>query len=190
MPVQRVIIKKYENRRLYDTSNSRYVNLDDIAQMVREGTEVQVLDAATGEDLTRFVLTQIVVESAKAPDSAFPLDMLRQMVITSGQASREGLLGYMKAMVDMYQNTYRAFTPGLSPFDFVRPKPNPAAADSPPRESNTTTPAAVPASDPQPSVDELRRRVEELERLIPQSTGSAKPVAKRKRSPGNKRQGH
>ena len=175
MPARPVIIKKYENRRLYDTSNSRYVNLEDIAQMVREGTEVQVVDAATGEDLTRFVLTQIVVEGAKAPNSAFPLDMLRQMIVTSGQVSREGLLGYMKAMVDMYQNTYRAFTPGLSPFDFGQSGSGPATAEAPPPGSEGAP------SGSQPSVEELRRRVEELERLIPKSA-AGRPAAKRKRA--------
>ena len=178
MPARPVIIKKYENRRLYDTSNSRYVNLEDIAQMVREGAEVQVVDAATGEDLTRFVLTQIVVEGAKAPNSAFPLDMLRQMIVASGQVSREGLLGYMKAMVDMYQNTYRAFAPGLSPFDFVQPKPDPPTAEAPPPD--------VSAASAQPSVEELRRRVEELERLIPKST-AARPAAKPRRATRAKR---
>ncbi len=182
MPARPVIIKKYENRRLYDTSNSRYVNLEDIAQMVREGTEVRVVDAATGEDLTRFVLTQIVVESAKAPNSAFPLDMLRQMIVASGQVSREGLLGYMKAMVDMYQNTYRAFAPGLSPFEFAQPKPYRGPADAPAPDGSATT----PPDGAQPSVEELRRRVEELERLIPKSP-SARPAPKRKRTARAKR---
>ena len=52
-----VIIKKYENRRLYDTTNSRYINQDEVAQMLQSGYDVQVVDAATGEDLTRLVLT-------------------------------------------------------------------------------------------------------------------------------------
>jgi polyhydroxyalkanoate synthesis repressor PhaR len=184
MPSRPVIIKKYENRRLYDTSNSRYVNLDDIAQMVREGIEVQVLDAATGEDLTRFVLTQIVVEGAKAPNSAFPLDMLRQMIVASGQVSREGLLGYMKAMVDMYQNTYRVFTPGISPFDFTQPmRPDSPSGEGPPRDNQAPS---RPASAAEPSVEELRRRVEELERLIPKTTGT-RATAKRKRPSRPKR---
>ena len=72
MPTGPVIIKKYENRRLYDSSNSRYVNLEDIAQMVREGTEVLVVDAATGEDLTRFVLTQIVVGRRQVSELGVP----------------------------------------------------------------------------------------------------------------------
>ena len=182
MPARPVIIKKYENRRLYDTSNSRYVNLEEIAQMVRDGTEVQVVDAATGEDLTRLVLTQIVVEGAKAPNSAFPLDMLRQMIVASGQVSREGLLGYMKAMVDMYQNTYRVFTPGLSAFDFGQARPSPGTDEAPPVDAAT----GPPPTSAQPSVEELRRRVEELERLIPKSP-SARPAAKRKQSSRAKR---
>lgn len=168
MPEPSVVIKKYENRRLYDTSNSRYVNLDDIAQMVREGTEIRVIDAATGEDLTRLVLTQIIVENAKVPDSPFPVDMLRQMVIASGRLSQEGLRSYMKTMLDLYQNTYRAFAPGLSPF--------PATPGSIPQEGSTP-----PAGSPHAPVDELRRRIEELERLVAKRSGSH-ARAKRKTS--------
>ena len=57
-----IVIKKYENRRMYDTSASRYVNLEDVAEMVRNGEELQVVDAKSGEDLTARVLTQIIVE--------------------------------------------------------------------------------------------------------------------------------
>ena len=88
MKASTVIIKKYENRRLYDATNSRYVNLEDVARMLREGTEVQAVDAATGEDITRLVLTQIIVDDAKDHDSALPLDILRQMVIATGKASK------------------------------------------------------------------------------------------------------
>jgi polyhydroxyalkanoate synthesis repressor PhaR len=180
MPARPVIIKKYENRRLYDTSRSRYVNLEDIAQMVREGNEVRVIDAATGEDLTRLVLTQIIVENAKAPDSVFPIDMLRQMVIASGRLSQEGLQAYMKAMFDMYQNTYRTFSQGFSPFEFVhRPKTETA------REASTSASASeensAPAND-HISMDDLRQRVEELERLVAK-TSRARPVARRNRGP-------
>ena len=66
MPMaQTVIIKKYENRRLYDATNSRYVNLEEVAQLVQQGHDVQVVDAASGEDLTRLILTQIIAEGAK-----------------------------------------------------------------------------------------------------------------------------
>jgi|ERR1035438_3092100 polyhydroxyalkanoate synthesis repressor PhaR len=181
MESRKIVIKKYENRRLYDTSNSRYVNLDDIAQIVREGSEVRVIDAVSGEDLTRLVMTQIVVESAKEPDSGFPLDMLRQMVIASGKASREGLLGYMKTMFDMYQKAYRTFTPGIGPFDFEPPKADAAggSAAAPAAGAETGESAASARSDsaggvprtPAPlaeqhSIDALNERIAELERLV------------------------
>ena len=81
---QTLIIKKYENRRLYNTLTSQYINQEQVAQLVREGHDVRVVDAATGEDLTRLILAQIVLEDAKTPDSVFPLDVLRQMIVASG----------------------------------------------------------------------------------------------------------
>ena len=170
MPQKPIIIKKYENRRLYDATNSRYINLDEIARMVREGRELQVVDAATGEDLTRLVLTQIIVDDAKEADSTFPLDILRQMVVASGKATQENTLKYMKAVVDMYQNAYRAFTPVVSPFEFMRPG---ARADA-------SVPEAQAAAGGQEQ--ELRQRVEELEALVAKMTTDKKTAPKRKRA--------
>src|SRR5579872_548455 len=104
MAQKTVVIKKYENRRPYDSTDSRYVNLEEVAQMLQRGQDIRVVDAATGEDITRLILTQIIVENAKAPDSAFPLDVLRQMVVASGRATQETTLKYTKAVLDMYQN--------------------------------------------------------------------------------------
>jgi polyhydroxyalkanoate synthesis repressor PhaR len=163
MPAPTVIIKKYENRRLYDSTNSRYVNLEEIAQMVRDGIDVQVVDAASGEDLTRLVLTQIIAENAKGPDSTFPVDMLRQMVIASGRVGREGVLGYVKAMSDMYQSTFKAFAAGAPPFPFEPPR-----AEAPPN-------AAAPQKN-EPSVEELHRRVDELERMVKKTSGAKAPA--------------
>jgi polyhydroxyalkanoate synthesis repressor PhaR len=81
-----VIIKKYPNRRLYDTSAGRYVNLDDVAILIRQGADVQVVDARTGADLTRVILTQIIVEDAKGQPASLPLDLLRQLVIATDRA--------------------------------------------------------------------------------------------------------
>jgi polyhydroxyalkanoate synthesis repressor PhaR len=83
---QPVVIKKYPNRRLYDTSAGRYVNLDDVAALIRQGEDVQVVDARTGEDLTRVILTQIIVEDVKGGPSGLPLDLLRQLVMATDQA--------------------------------------------------------------------------------------------------------
>ena len=155
-----IVIKKYENRRLYDTTNSRYINLDEVAQMVRDGYDVKVVDAATGEDLTRLILTQIIVEHAKDPGSAFPLDVLREMVVASGKATQESTLKYMRAMFDMYQNAFRAMTPPMTPFEFI---PRPASPGAAPVTSMSPNPQS-----PQPDddVDELRRRVQELEGIV------------------------
>jgi polyhydroxyalkanoate synthesis repressor PhaR len=80
-----VVIKKYGNRRLYDSSNSRYVNLDDIAEFIRAGKDVQVVDAKTGQDLTRVTLTQIITEDAKDKPTGLPLELLRQLIVASDE---------------------------------------------------------------------------------------------------------
>jgi polyhydroxyalkanoate synthesis repressor PhaR len=165
-----IVIKKYENRRLYDTSNSRYINLDEIAQLIREGREVQVVDATTGEDITRPVLTQIIMDQAKEPDSTFPLDMLRQMVVASGRATQESALKYMKAMFDLYQNAYRVMSPPMSPFEFVR-----TAAPPPPAEG---APPPVTVAGGDVAVDGLKRRIEELESLVSRVVPAKKKVGK------------
>jgi len=165
-----IIIKKYENRRLYDSTNSRYINLDEIAELVKEGRDVKVVDAASGEDITRVVLTQIIMDDAKGSDSGFPLDILRQMVVASGRATQESALQYMRAMFDMYQNAYRAMP--LTPFQFIpgagsRTHEGSAASTVPAPEGGTT------------EVDELKRRLEELETMVSRK-GSAKKARKRR----------
>jgi len=174
-----VIIKKYENRRLYDSSSSRYVNLDEVAQMVQDGHEVQVLDAATGEDLTRLVLTQIIVEQAKTPGSAFPLDILRQMVAATNRAGQETALNYAKAMFDLYQSAYRSIPSPLNPFGLAPVAARPAQA-----ESAAPRPNAAPGN----STDtrELQRRVEELESLVARLE-SRRPARRKKPKPRRKR---
>lgn len=175
-----VIIKKYENRRLYDTTDSRYVNLDEVARMVQEGYDIKVLDAATGEDLTRLVLTQIIVEHAKGPESAFPLDVLRQMVVASGKATQENTLKYMRALVEMYQGAFRAMSPALNPFDFMRPVSGtaPGRSDSPPVEETTPGVGKSETSE----VEELRLRLEELEGMVSRLKGkkTAKPKSSKR----------
>jgi polyhydroxyalkanoate synthesis repressor PhaR len=163
-----ILIKKYENRRLYDSTNSRYVNLDEVAKMIQSGDAVRVVDATTGEDITRLILTQIIVEDAKTPDSNFPLDVLRQMVIASGKASQESALKYMKAVMDISQNAYRAMAPPFSPFEFIQPKESPRSGDAVPEPGESADKGtARQAKNPEAGeVDELKRRLAELETLV------------------------
>jgi polyhydroxyalkanoate synthesis repressor PhaR len=86
------VIRKYPNRRLYDTSAGRYVNLDDVAALVRQGVGIQVVDAKTGEDVTRVVLTQIIVEDAKVQPAALPLELLKGLILATDRAVRSAAL--------------------------------------------------------------------------------------------------
>jgi polyhydroxyalkanoate synthesis repressor PhaR len=187
MDQKTVVIKKYENRRLYDTTNSRYVNLEEVAQLVQSGKDVQVVDAATGEDLTRLVLTQIIVEDAKTPNSNFPLDVLRQMVVASGRASQESTLKYMKAVFDMYQSAYRALPSALNPFGLmpnlhpVMPQAPDAAAPPPSAAPEPRTPGA-PEAGGDSEVKDLKRRIDELEGLVSR-LGAAPSAGRRKTKP-------
>jgi polyhydroxyalkanoate synthesis repressor PhaR len=185
MAQKTVVIKKYENRRLYDTTNSRYVNLEEVAQLLQQGNDVQVVDAASGEDITRLVLTQIIVEDAKTPESNFPLDLLRQMVVSTGRVSQESAIQYMKTMVDIYQNAYRAIPNPLSPFDFVqndratREKRNEGNRGTSPNKASEARETNVKDPDRE-EVNELRDRVAELEKLVSTIAGPKKAGKKRK----------
>ena len=103
-----VVIKKYGNRRLYDSSNSKYVNLDDIAEFIRAGKDVQVVDAKTGQDLTRVTLTQIITEDAKDKPTGLPLELLRQLIVASDEVRQEFVMWYLKSAFDTYQKVQDA----------------------------------------------------------------------------------
>jgi polyhydroxyalkanoate synthesis repressor PhaR len=98
-----IVIKKYGNRRLYDTVGSRYVNLDDLAALVRAGKEVRVVDAKSGRDLTRVTLTQIITEDAKDKPTGLPLELLRQLIMASDEVRQEFLMWYLKSAFDTFQ---------------------------------------------------------------------------------------
>ena len=159
---RRAIIKKYENRRLYDTGGSRYVNLEDVARMVREGVDVQVLDARTGEDLTRLILTQVIVEDAKGRESGLPLDLLRQLIVASDRATHEFLTWYLNTVTEMYQKAQSALH--TRPRDLMR--------------SLFSSPAPPPQAE---EITALRQRVQELEQRLEMATSARnKPRKKRK----------
>jgi len=92
-------IKRYDNRKLYDTEASEYVSLDDIAALVRDGETVTVVDNATGEDRTAQTLTQIILEEGRSGRQVIPSDLLHQLLRRSGEALDTGL-GQLRATVD------------------------------------------------------------------------------------------
>ena len=118
-----VVVKKYANRRLYNTATSSYVTLDYLAQMVRNGTEFTVEDAKTGEDITRSVLTQIIVEEEGKGQSLLPINFLRQVISFYGDNLQVLLPRYLDQSMELFgrnQEQMRAYMKetfgGMFPF--------------------------------------------------------------------------
>jgi polyhydroxyalkanoate synthesis repressor PhaR len=104
--VATVLIKKYGNRRLYDTSDSRYVTLDELAAKIRSGSDLRIVDAQTGEDLTQATLTQLVLETGNAA-KFLPVQLLTQMIRLSDDALAEFFSRYVTGALDMYLQAKR-----------------------------------------------------------------------------------
>ena len=159
-----VLIKKYGNRRLYDTAGSRYVNLDDLAALVRAGKEVRVVDAKTGQDLTRVTLTQIITEDAKDKPTGLPLELLRQLIIASDEVRQEFLMWYLKSAFDTYEKLQDAVQNRLSEVQSAILSP----VDMMKRFLGSASASARAADESE--VETLRRRVAELEARLGRPT--------------------
>ncbi len=97
-----VVIKKYANRRLYNTATSAYVTLEDLAKMVREGTEFVVFDAKTNDDLTRQILTQIIFDEESRGEALLPVQFLRQLIGFYGGQMQGVLPSYLEMSLDSF----------------------------------------------------------------------------------------
>ncbi len=95
-PKDAVVIKKYANRRLYNTATSTYVTLDDLSAMVKSGTDFVVYDAKTGEEITRSVLTQIIFEEENKGTNLLPINFLRQLIRYYGDSMQTLVPGYLE----------------------------------------------------------------------------------------------
>jgi polyhydroxyalkanoate synthesis repressor PhaR len=178
-----VTIKKYANRRLYNTGTSTYVTLEDLATMVKAGEDFAVYDAKTGEDITRSVLTQIIVEQeGKEGQSLLPINFLRQLIRFYGDSMQNLVPRYLEVSIDSLTKEQEKFRNqmvqafGVTPFGpleehvrrnmemfkqafsvftpFAR-RDEPASSDEP-----NTAP-------PQPSdLDELRRQLADMQKKV------------------------
>jgi polyhydroxyalkanoate synthesis repressor PhaR len=104
----KVTIKKYANRRLYDTESSTYITLDRLAAMVREGREFEVVDAKSGEDITRQVLTQIIVDEESRGSTMLPVNFLKQLIGLYGNSMQGFVPQYLEAAMDAFQRNQTA----------------------------------------------------------------------------------
>ena len=98
-----VIIKKYANRRLYDTESSSYITLERLAEMVRQKREFKVVDARSGEDITHNVLTQIIMDVESRGQTLLPVSFLRQLIGLYGGPVQSMLPQYLEASLEAFQ---------------------------------------------------------------------------------------
>lgn len=155
-----VQIRKYGNRRLYDARASRYVNLDDLAKLVREGEEIQVVDVKTGADLTRETLLQVVLEVAGGIDF-LPIGLLRRIIRATGGDPAQALLRRQLATaLTLLHDQFDRMEAEMARF---RPPPTPEAAPAQKRPAKKAE-AAPPTPDSE--LGALRERLEALERRL------------------------
>ncbi|HUI35045.1 MAG TPA: polyhydroxyalkanoate synthesis repressor PhaR [Stellaceae bacterium] len=187
-----VVVKKYANRRLYNTATSSYVTLEDLAKMIKGGGDFVVHDAKTNEDITRSVLTQIIVEQEQKGQNLLPISFLRQLISFYGDSMQFLVPGYLEqAMVafarnqEQMRNTLRA-TFGIFPFGqfeemgkqnmalfeqalkMLSPYGGGAAASEKPGSASAES-AVEPTTEPDPrlrrlesQLDAMRRQLDEL----------------------------
>ena len=184
-----VVIKKYANRRLYNTATSAYVTLDHLSQMVKEKIDFVVYDAKTGEDITRPVLTQIIVEEESKGHTLLPIPFLRQLISFYGDSLQGVVPQYLEMSMTQFarnQEQMRSYMQnafGFNPFQQFESmgKQNMAmfekamrmfnpfnAGQNPPPANGSAEPPkpqAAPAAPPEKddAIDDLKRKLDELQ---------------------------
>ena len=104
-----VIIKKYANRRLYNTETSSYITLEHLAAMTREHRDFKVVDAKTDDDITHNVLTQIIMEEESRGQTLLPVSFLRQLITLYGDSMQAMVPGYLEASMDSFRRNQEQF---------------------------------------------------------------------------------
>jgi polyhydroxyalkanoate synthesis repressor PhaR len=184
------IVKKYANRRLYNTGSSRYVTLDDLSQMVRQGQHFVVHDAKTGEDLTRSILTQIILEEDGKGRNLLPISFLRQLISFYDDSLRVFLPRYLELSMENFcgnQEQIRRYIEGtlgrffpMSQFEdmarqnialFQRAASllNPLTGTDGERSQQASAGTAAPSSeahDTSVQIKELNERIEALQKQL------------------------
>jgi polyhydroxyalkanoate synthesis repressor PhaR len=168
-----VIVKKYANRRLYNTRSSSYITLDDLARMTREGIDFQVLDAKTGNDITHQILTQIIMEEEAGGEQMLPVSFLRQLISMYGNSMQAMMPQYLEASMENFRTNQQklqdAFKSSVGPEAFTRLAETnmamfkaAASAFMPKGEGPAPSAAARPASD----IDALREQMAAMQRKL------------------------
>ena len=162
----KVTIKKYANRRLYDTESSSYITLDRLAELVREGREFEVVDAKTGEDITRQVLTQIIVDEEARGSTMLPVNFLKQLIGLYGNSMQGMVPQYLEAAMDAFQRNQSAMRDAFGGKVFADiAKRNMEMFEGASRAFTTKPGAAPQKTTPQPQPEKSSAKEAELEHL-------------------------
>jgi polyhydroxyalkanoate synthesis repressor PhaR len=165
-----VIIKKYANRRLYDTESSAYITLERLAQMVRQKRDFKVVDAKTGEDITRSVLTQIIMDEESRGSEMLPVNFLRQLIGMYGDQMQSVVPQYLEASLEQLQRNQvqlreaMAGALAVNPFaELARRNMEMFTAAAPGRRPAAET---APAADNRSELAELKEQLEAMQRKL------------------------
>lgn len=109
-----IIVKKYANRRLYNTDTSSYITLEHLAAMTREGRDFKVLDAKSGDDITHTVLTQIIMEEETRGQTMLPIPFLRQLIGMYGDSMQAMVPHYLQASMEAFRKNQDQFRTAVS----------------------------------------------------------------------------
>lgn len=104
-----IIIKKYANRRLYNTKSSSYITLDYLAKMTREGTDFKVVDAKSGNDITHNILTQIIMDEESSGQQMLPVGFLRELISMYGNSMQSMIPQYLEASMESFRQNQEKF---------------------------------------------------------------------------------
>jgi polyhydroxyalkanoate synthesis repressor PhaR len=104
-----VIIKRYGNRRLYNTETSTYVNYEDLSEIIRKGEDIRVIDSKSGEDVTKSILIQVILEEEKSNKSVLPAEFLFQLIRSQEESLHDFFQNYLSASFDAYMKTRQEF---------------------------------------------------------------------------------
>lgn len=172
-----MLVKKYGNRRLYDTESSRYITLEELAEKIRAGADARVVDAKTNQDLTQSTLTQIILESRGA-GRLLPVPLLTQLIRLGDDALAEFFGRYVQWALEIYLQTRQvAFGPLnplaalaqqlpqiTSPFARIMGIPQRTWSEPAPSSQPSSAPPSAPPPDVLSEVAELRKKLEAIER--------------------------
>jgi polyhydroxyalkanoate synthesis repressor PhaR len=164
----KVTIKKYANRRLYDTESSTYITLDRLATMIREGRDFEVVDAKTGDDITHQVLTQIIVEEEARGSTMLPVNFLRQLIGLYGGSMQSAVPQYLEAAMDAFSKNQEAMRDAFGGKVFADlAKRNMAMFEEAGRAFSVSGAAKKPeAKDTASEVDKLRAELAALQAKV------------------------